>query len=72
LYSQANVLKIVCQRRRTDGVTGSCQLRHTDARTTLNYIHLQGGITEQAIADLSGSLKLDADKGREASIFNSL
>jgi len=36
------------------------QLRHTDARTTLNYIHLRGGITEQAMADVSNSLKLDA------------
>lgn len=48
------------------------QLRHTDAHTTLNYIHLRGGITERAMADISNSLKLDADKGREASIFNSL
>ena len=40
------------------------QLRHTDARTTLNYIHLQGGITERAMADVSNSLKLDA-VGRE-------
>jgi integrase len=36
------------------------QLRHTDARTTLNYIHLRGGITEQAMTDVSNSLKLDA------------
>ena len=36
------------------------QLRHTDAHTTLNYIHLRGGITEQAMADVSNSLKLDA------------
>ena len=36
------------------------QLRHTDARTTLNYIHLRGGITERAMADVSNSLKLDA------------
>jgi hypothetical protein len=35
------------------------QLRHTDARTTLNYIHLRGGITEKAMADVSNSLKLD-------------
>jgi len=40
------------------------QLRHTDARTTLNYIHLRGGITERAMADVSNSLKLDA-VGRE-------
>jgi len=40
------------------------QLRHTDARTTLNYIHLQGGITERAMADVSNSLKLVA-VGRE-------
>jgi integrase len=25
------------------------QLRHTDARTTLNHIHLRGGITEKAV-----------------------
>jgi len=36
------------------------QLRHTDARTTLNYIHLRGGVTERAMADVSNSLKLDA------------
>jgi integrase len=36
------------------------QLRHTDARTTLNYIHLRGGLTEQAMTDVSNSLKLDA------------
>ena len=36
------------------------QLRHSDARTTLNYIHLRGGITEQAMADVSNSLRLDA------------
>jgi len=36
------------------------QLRHTDARTTLNYIHLRGGLTEQAMTDVSKSLKLDA------------
>jgi integrase len=36
------------------------QLRHTDARTTLNYIHLRGGVTEQAMTDVSNSLKLDA------------
>jgi integrase len=35
------------------------QLRHSDARTTLNYIHLRGGITEQAMADVSNSLKSD-------------
>src|SRR5260370_39929674 len=40
------------------------QLRHTDARTTLNYIHLRGGITERAMADVSNSLKVDA-VGRE-------
>jgi len=36
------------------------QLRHTDARTTLNYIHLRGGLTERAMTDVSNSLKLDA------------
>jgi hypothetical protein len=36
------------------------QLRHTDARTTFNYIHLRGGLTEQAMTDVSNSLKLDA------------
>ena len=40
------------------------QLRHTNTRTTLNYVHLRGGITEQAMADVSSSLKLDA-VGRE-------
>jgi integrase len=35
------------------------QLRHTDARTTLNYIHLRGGLTEQAMTDVANSLKLD-------------
>jgi Phage integrase family len=34
------------------------QLRHSNARTTLGYIHLRGGITEQAMADVAGSLKL--------------
>src|SRR5579884_4384100 len=27
------------------------QLRHTNSRTTLGYVHLRGGITEQAMAD---------------------
>ena len=36
------------------------QLRHTDARTTFNYIHLRGSLTEQAMTDVSNSLKLDA------------
>lgn len=36
------------------------QLRHSDARTTLGYIHLRGGITEQAMTDVASSLKLDA------------
>ena len=36
------------------------QLRHSNARTTLGYVHLRGGITEQAMADISNSLKLDA------------
>jgi integrase len=40
------------------------QLRHSNARTTLGYVHLRGGITEQAMADVSNSLKLDA-VGRE-------
>ena len=35
------------------------QLRHSNARTTLGYVHLRGGITEQAMADVSNSLKLD-------------
>jgi integrase len=35
-------------------------LRHSNARTTLGYIHLRGGITEQAMTDLANSLKLDA------------
>jgi len=40
------------------------QLRHTNARTTLGYIHLRSGITEQAMANVANSLKLDA-VGRE-------
>lgn len=36
------------------------QLRHTNSRTTLGYVHLRGGITEQAMADVANSLKLDA------------
>lgn len=40
------------------------QLRHTDSRTTLGYIHLRRGVTEQAMADVTNSLKLDA-VGRE-------
>lgn len=36
------------------------QLRHANARTTLGYAHLRGGATEQAMADVTDSLKLDA------------
>ena len=36
------------------------QLRRSNARTTLGYVQLRGGITEQAMADVAGSLKLDA------------
>jgi integrase len=36
------------------------QLRHSNARTTLGYTHFRGGVTEQAMADVSNSLKLDA------------
>jgi integrase len=36
------------------------QLRHSNAQTTLGYIHLRGGITEQAMTDVASSLKLDA------------
>jgi len=36
------------------------QLRHSNSRTTLGYIHLRGGVTEQAMADVTNSLKLDA------------
>jgi integrase len=36
------------------------QLRHSNARTTLGYLHFRGGITERAMADVSNSLKLDA------------
>jgi integrase len=32
------------------------QLRHSNARTTMQYIHLRGGLTEQAMADVSNSL----------------
>lgn len=35
------------------------QLRHSDARTTLGYVHLRGGITDQAMTDVADSLKLD-------------
>lgn len=40
------------------------QLRHSNARTTLGYTHFRRGATEQAMADVSNSLKLDA-VGRE-------
>ncbi len=36
------------------------QLRHSNARTTLGYTHFRRGATEQAMADVSNSLKLDA------------
>ena len=36
------------------------QLRHSNARTTLGYVHLRGGIVEKAMADVANSLKLDA------------
>ena len=36
------------------------QLRHSNSRTTLGYTHFRGGVTEQAMADVSNSLKLDA------------
>lgn len=36
------------------------QLRHSDTKTTLSYIHLRGDVTEQAMADVANSLKLDA------------
>lgn len=36
------------------------QLRHSNARTTLGYIHLRGGITQQAMTDVANSIKLDA------------
>ncbi|HEV3483015.1 MAG TPA: site-specific integrase [Candidatus Acidoferrales bacterium] len=43
------------------------QLRHSDAKTTLGYIHLRGDLTEQAMATVADSLKLDVvgrgDKG---------
>jgi integrase len=40
------------------------QLRHSNARTALGYTHFPGGITEQAMAEVSNSLKLDP-AGRE-------
>ena len=40
------------------------QLRHSNVRTTLGYTHFRGGVTEQAMVDVSKSLKLDA-VGRE-------
>jgi integrase len=36
------------------------QLRHSNSQTTLGYTPFRGGVTEQAIADVSNSLKLDA------------
>jgi integrase len=36
------------------------QLRHSNAHTTLGYTHFRRGATEQAMADVSNSLKLDA------------
>jgi integrase len=36
------------------------QLRHSDTRTTLGYIHFRGGATEEAMAKVAASLKLDA------------
>ena len=36
------------------------QLQHSNARTTLGYTHFRGGVTEQAMTDVSNSLKLDA------------
>jgi len=46
------------------------QLRHSNSRTTLRYIHFRGGVTQQAMAEVAGSLKLDAvgrgtDKGSQ-------
>ena len=35
------------------------QLRHSNVRTTLRYIHLRGGVTEKAMADVAGTLNLD-------------
>ena len=40
------------------------QLRHSSSSTTLGYTHLHKGVTEQAMVDVSNSLKLDA-VGRE-------
>jgi len=36
------------------------QLRHSNARTTLGYTHFRGGATEEAMAEVCASLKLDA------------
>jgi integrase len=35
------------------------QLRHSNARTTLGYIHLRGSATESAMAGIADSLQLD-------------
>jgi integrase len=35
------------------------QLRHTDARTTQQYVHLRAGLTEQAMADVANAMQLD-------------
>lgn len=40
------------------------QLRHSNAKTTLGYIHLRGDLTERAMATVADSLKLDV-VGRE-------
>lgn len=45
------------------------QLRHSNARTTLGYTHLRGGVTEKAMDEVAGSLKLDA-VGRGANKCN--
>jgi len=46
------------------------QLRHSSPRTTLGYTHFRGGATQQAMENVSASLKLDAvgrvaDKGSQ-------
>jgi integrase len=35
------------------------QLRHSNARTTLGYIHFRGSATEEAMAEVAAKLKLD-------------
>jgi integrase len=48
------------------------QLRHTNSRTTLAYIHLRGESPKRPWRILSSWTQLDAVQGREVSIFSKL